>query len=173
MNSLKRLQKINKILHVLSVIVFVCSIVTLCISCIATLCFAIWGNNPDVINFVASFGEGYDFNVVMCFCVCAIVDSAFYIALYYYIKRFYKQELDIGTPFDKKVVKQARLVGILHIVLPLASIIVSAIVVACFGTQSINYSNASAVVIGIVYLIVSCVLEYGTELPTKKKGIQE
>ena len=166
MDSLQRVQKVAKVLHVLSIIAFVCSIVGLCLSVISSIAVIIWANDPEVINYFAQMDITYSFNNVLCSCICGVVQSAAGIAVYYYVKRFYKNELELGTPFNKDISKELKKLGIFRIVLSIVMACVLAIIVACFNSK-IDFSNISGIFVGIVYLIVACILNYGAELKVK------
>lgn len=167
MKSLERVQKICKVLKVLAKIVFVCSIVATCVFGLLSILFIIFGNNLDVIDYFASIDLPYEFNYVLCLFVGLTIESAFSIALYHYVVKFYNFELELGNPFDKPLIKEMRKLGILHIVLPIVSSIITAIFSGIFGYSNFTSSTFSGVTIGIVYLLLSCVIEYGSELKRK------
>lgn len=164
MNSLQKVQKISKVLYVFTMIAFVCSIVGLVGSIIGSIFIGVNGLDASIINYFVSIGVPLDQNIVLCACICSTVECLFLIILYAFVKKFYKQELRLGNPFDKPVVKSMRKLGILHIVLPIIASLIIAIIVACFGVKDINIQNWSNITLGIVYLIVSFILEYGSEL---------
>lgn len=163
MKSLNRVQTICKVLKILAMIVFVCSIVSVILCTIFAIVFGIVGNNLELINYLASIDITYDFNRVLCILICSIVQSAFYIAIYAYVVRFYKQELAVGNPFDKSLIKPMRKVGIIRIVLPLICALILAIIKGCFRV-SLSFNNLTDLTMGIVFLIVSCIMEYGSEM---------
>ena len=125
MNSLEKVQKASKVLYILAIIAFVCSIIGLVFSAIGIVFVACCWNNPDVINATALMGIQMEFGQALCYCICAFVECGFSIAVCYYVKNFYKFELAQGNPFDKPVAKQLKKVGILHIVLPLISFVIT------------------------------------------------
>ncbi len=168
MKSLERVQKISKVLYVLSYIVFVCSIVGLISGFIGSICVGIWGNSPEVIEYLESINESTTIiRKVLCICICVTIECAFMIALYYYVKRFYKNELKTGTPYNQSVVKEMRFIGILHLILPLLSTIIVSTIMFCFNVD-LSMSNLSSIMLGIVYIILSYVIECGID--KKKKN---
>lgn len=163
MKSLDRVQTIAKVLKILSMIVFVCSIVILSILSILLIVFCFVGNNVEFVNFFARMGLPYEFNTVLCALICLILQFIGSIIIYSKVVRFYKLELELGNPFDKPLIKEMRKVGVWRIVLPIVLSVIIATITACFGL-SLNMSALSGVTMGIVYLIVSCILEYGSEM---------
>lgn len=163
MKSLDRVQTIAKVLKILSKIVFIFSIVILSLLSVFLIVFCFVGNNVEFINFFAQMGIPYEFNTVLCSLICLILQFIGSIIIYSKVVRLYKLELELGNPFDKPLIKEVRKVGVWRIVLPIVVSIIIAIVSACFGI-SFNVSSLSGVTIGIVYLLVSCILEYGSEL---------
>lgn len=167
MKSLEKVQKICKVLKILAKIVFVCSIVSASLFAVLTVVFAIIGKNLDVVDFFASIDLPYDYYSLLGLLICLVVESCFSIAMYSYVVKFYDLELSLGNPFDKPLIKEMRKLGILHIVFPLVSSLVCDIISAIFGAYSYGTSMWSGVTLGIVYLLLSCVIEYGSELKRK------
>lgn len=100
----------------------------------------------------------------LCVCICGIIQCGFMIALYACTVKFYKKELQIGSPFENEVTSSCRKLGWIYIILACSSIFVISIVGACFGVDSSSYMSSANLAIGIVYLIVSLILAYGTDL---------
>lgn len=164
MNSLEKVQKASKILYILTTIAYVCSIIVLVFSAIGIVFVACFWQKPDVTNALAILGINMGLGQALCYCICSFVECGFSIAVCYYVKNFYKFELAQGNPFDKPVAKQLKKVGIVHIVLPLISFIVTTILLLCFGLAEFRFFSSSNILLGIVYLVVSLVLNYGAEL---------
>ena len=149
MKSLNRVQTICKVLKILAMIVFICSIVSTVLCTIFTILFGVLGNNLELINYLASIDITYDFNKVLCVSICSIIQSVFYIVIYAYVVRFYKQELAAGNPFDKSLIKPMRKVGIIRIVLPLICALILAIIKGCFRV-SLSFNNLTDLTMGIL-----------------------
>ena len=167
MESLKNVQKISKVLKILAKIVFICSIVACACCAISIPIVAVLGKDPQMYQWLIEAGENYNYKRALCDVVAGTVATGFTIALYAMVVRFYDTELKIGTPFDPIVVKKMRKLGWLHIILPFCSVIAVAIVGACFKLDVSNMFAESGIAIGIVYLIVSFVLQYGADLKSK------
>lgn len=164
MESLKNVQKISKVLKILAKIVFICSIVACACCAISIPIIAVLGKDPQMYQWLIEAGEDYSYKRALCDVVTGTVATGFAIALYALVVRFYDTELKIGTPFDPIVVKKMRKLGWLHIILPICSVVAVAIVGACFKIDVSDMLGESGIVIGIVYLIVSFVLQYGADL---------
>lgn len=167
MESLKNVQKISKVLKILAKICFICSIVACACCAISIPIIAVLGKDPQMYQWLIEAGEDYNYKRALCDVVAGTVATGFAIALYALVVRFYDIELKIGTPFDPIVVKKMRKLGWLHIILPICSVIAVAIVGVCFGIDVSDMLGESGIVIGIVYLIVSFVLQYGADVKTK------
>lgn len=167
MKSLERIKKIEKVLYILSKIAFIFSIIG-CVGCvIGVISVGIWGKNVEIHNYLISIGVDYNFDKAICVCLCGVIECGFMIALYSFVKNFYKKSMELYDPFNKTLAKDMKKMGILHIVLPLLASIIIATIIACFGIDNFNMSNLSSITLGIVYLIVACILDYGAE-PKKK-----
>lgn len=163
MKSLDRVQTIAKVLKILSMIVFVASIVITSILSILLIVFCFVGNNVEFSNFFAQINLPYDFNTVLCTLICLIIQSIGSIIIYSKVVKFYKLEITLGNPFDKPLIKVMRNVGVWRIILPIVVSTITSIIYACFGV-AVNVSSLAGVTMGIVYLVVSCIMEYGSEL---------
>lgn len=171
MKKLSTVQKISKVLKILSQIIFICAIIGCATCLIASFVVGFYGKDPNFIRAFTEAGVEFNYNVTLCSCICATVACAFEIALYVYVVRFYKHELEIGTPFNLQTVKEMRRLGILHLVLPISAAVVMAIIIACFRIN-MEMQNVADITMGIVYLIVSYVLEYGAEVQRQKAEIE-
>jgi len=73
-----------------------------------------------------------------------------------------------GTPFTKTGAATLKSLGIKTIVMPLAAVIVNAIILGCFGVASLyDIGNGTSIATGIFMLIFSVILAYGAELEEK------
>lgn len=171
MENLKKIQKISKILYILSKIFFILSIVG-CVSCIlGSIVFAVWGKDPIIIQMITDLGEQLDYNLVLCTLICGAVECGTMIALYFYVKNFYKKELELNSPFKAELVKDLKLVGILHIVLPFVSLVVCQIIAVCFGADLVLF-DTSNIIIGLIYLIMIPIISHGAEITMQNISIK-
>lgn len=162
--KLKTVQGLSKALKILSTIAFVGAIVGCVMSVISIPLVAIFGNDPAVIDLFMQYEIEVNSRRMLCDCICVAVVCASMIALYYYTMKFYKTELQIGTPFDKRVVKGMRTIAILHLAIPFGTIIITSIISVCFGVPSLDIGDLTEIVIGIVYFVVAAILDYGADL---------
>lgn len=164
MKSLERVQKLSKIISIFVQIIFVCCIIALVGSVLGILSVAIIGKDPAVWTQISRDAQTtVTFDMMMCYCIAGAILSAGEIALYYFVKEFYKKELTIGTPFNKEIVSDMQKIGILHIAIPLGTLILSSIVMAIFRVN-VDFSNIGDLTIGLVYLALSFVFDYGADL---------
>lgn len=164
MKSLERVQKISKIISIFVQIIFFCCIVGLVGSILGILSVATIGKDPAVWTQISRDAQAtVTFDIMMCYCIVGAILSAGGITLYYYVKEFYKKELAIGTPFNKEIVRNMQIIGILHIAIPLGALILSSIVMAIFRVD-IDFSNIGDITIGLTYLALSFVFDYGADL---------
>lgn len=98
--------------------------------------------------------------------VFALTDSI----LFLFVFRYFRQELAEGTPFTVKGAEQAKSLGIKTIVMPLVAVIISAVIYECIGlNQPADWSNGTAVVLGIALILFSLALRHGVELREEKE----
>lgn len=163
MNSLTKIQKISRVFYILSRIAFVCSIVGCALSLIGAVCVGVWGDSQKLMDLLLDYGETFDKNTALCYCICGTIVCGFYIAIYAFVKSFYAFELKTGTPFDLTVSQKLRKLGWLNLILTISCSMICEIVVSCFDL-TIDMFDLSGVTIGIVYLVVSYILEHGAEI---------
>lgn len=163
MKSLTRVQKVARVLYILSRIAFWFCIVGCAMCVCGAICVGVLGDDPEIIRLFAEEGVVYSAKEALCLCIIASVECAVGIAMFVFVNKFYKKELEIGTPFNKDVAKEAKRVGLIRLFLPLGAIIVNAIIVECFHLE-IDVSNFVDITLGIVYLIMACVFDYGADV---------
>ena len=163
MKSLTKVQKIARVLYILSRIAFWFCIVGCAMCVCGAIGVGILGDDPEIIQLFAEEGIVYSAKETLCLCIISSVECAVGIAMFVFVKKFYKKELEVGTPFNKQVAKEAKRVGLIRLFLPLGAIIVNAIIVECFHLE-FDVSNFLDISIGIVYLILACVFDYGADV---------
>lgn len=163
MNSLTKIQKISRIFYILSRIAFVCSIVGCALSLVGAVCVGVWGDNQALMDLLADYGEYFDKNTALCYCICGTIMCGFYIAIYVLVKNFYAFELKMGTPFDFAVSQRLRKLGWLNLILTICGSMICEIVASCFDSV-LSMFDLAGVTIGIVYVVVSYILEHGAEI---------
>ncbi len=81
-----------------------------------------------------------------------------------YVSRYARAELADGTPFTVRGADEMRALGVRAIVLPLAALLVSAILHKSLGTKPLSdIDGGLSAVIGVVLLLVSLLLRCGAE----------
>lgn len=94
-------------------------------------------------------------------------DTAFAAAnglLALYVSRYARAELADGTPFTTRGADEMRALGVRAIVLPLAALLVSAILHKSLGAKPLSdIDGGLSAVLGIVLLLVSLLLRSGAE----------
>lgn len=91
--------------------------------------------------------------------------------LFFFAHRYFKQELADGTPFTATGAEQVKRLGLKTIVMPLAAVILSAVIYECFGlTRSGDWGNGAAVVLGVALILFSLILRHGAELRESTDG---
>lgn len=165
----KIVQTIAKVLHVISIITFVCLIISFIVGLISTISFIIWGNNPEIMEYFESNGDAFYFNRLLCMLICITVASGFMAVVYFYVKRFYKLELNEGTPYSPKVATSMRKIGIIRIVLSLISLIAVETICVCFNQTNALFTGDNGISIGIVFFVLSYVIEAGIEREKQNK----
>lgn len=165
MNSLKPIQIIAKIFKLLAQIGFVFCIIGAIFSLAGTITLfcvsedsVLWQKLIDL-----SDNSEYTLNLARCTCFSSIFTCSIYVVICGFAKQLYSTELAAGTPFDRTFCKQLLSHGIIFIALSFLSIIIQAIVFACFGLES-DYSNAVGISNGIGCIALWVICRYGADV---------
>lgn len=177
MKSLQRVQKIMSVLKVLAKVLFIFSIIGAVLSLIMTLMIASLGSESDVINEVIKqyvdnglLPQGTDSKVMYQTMIATMMSSTLLCIseaiIYYFVKGMYSYAVEIGTPFDKTLVMKMRKLGKLRIIVSIVTLIICAIIISITvgDSNNISLSNSSSIIIGILYLIIACFLDYGSDI---------
>lgn len=177
MKSLQRVQKIMSVLKVLAKVLFIFSIIGAALSLIMTLMIASLGSESDVINEVIKqyvdnglLPQGTDSKVMYQTMIATMMSSTLLCIseaiIYYFVKGMYSYAVEIGTPFDKTLVMKMRKLGKLRIIVSIVTLIICAIIISITvgDSNNISLSNSSSIIIGILYLIIACFLDYGSDI---------
>lgn len=177
MKSLQRVQKIMSVLKVLAKVIFIFSIVGAALSLLMTLTIASLGSESEVIEEVikqyvengllpqeTNSKEVYQamLAIMMSSTLLCISEAI----IYYFVKGMYSYAVEIGTPFDKTLVMKMRKIGKLRIIVSIVTLIICAIIISITVNNSndISLSNSSSIIMGVLYLIVACFLDYGSDI---------
>ncbi|MDY2889286.1 MAG: hypothetical protein SOU19_06955 [Candidatus Caccosoma sp.] len=189
MKSLQRVQKIMSVLKVLAKVVFVFSIVGASLSLLMTLIIVSLGSESQIVEEVIKqyeasgiLPQGTDIKEFYQLMMATMMSSTLLCIseaiIYYFVKDMYNYAVEIGTPFDKTLVMKMRKVGKLRIIVSIITLIICAIIISIMSKSSdqISLSNSSSIVIGILYLIIACFLDYGSDinhLPNNDEVVNE
>lgn len=178
-NPLKTIQVLAKAGKIISTIAFVCSIVgaVLCVVGITSLAVGAEGAlRLGGVNIYGIIERNADMSVGgMCASMAAGVFSfAAGAVLAAFAKRYFRREMDAGTPFTNAGADEIFRLGILTIVLPLAAQLLSEITngvlrEAMNGAGKVTFDNGGAIGMGVVFLVMSVVFRYGAQLEEKTR----
>lgn len=177
MKSLQRVQKIMSVLKVLAKVIFIFSIIGAVLSLLMTLIIASLGSESEVIEEVIKqyvdnglLPQGTNSKEVYQLMMATMMSSTLLCIseaiIYYFVKGMYNYAVEIGTPFDKTLVMKMRKIGKLRIIISIVTLIVCAIIISITvnGSNDISLSNSSSIIMGILYLIIACFLDYGSDI---------
>lgn len=172
MNSQQRVQKIAKVFYIFAKITYYCSMIGVVFCVLGSIFTGIFWNNPDFLRYLVQIEAGLNPKLALTYCICGAIECGVGIALYYYVVRLYEEELAIGSPFNKQVAEKTRKVSLLHIFLPICGNIVCGIVILCMGITSADVYGWSGIGVGIVYLILSFIFDYGADINLKNEVLE-
>lgn len=89
-------------------------------------------------------------------------------------ERYFKHELEAGTPFTFEGAKELMRLGICTICIPLATVIVSGIIYGIMssffsGVNELNLGNSVSIGLGIMFIITSLLCRHGAEVSQKNE----
>lgn len=178
-NPLKTIQVLAKVGKIISMIAFVCSIVgaVLCVAGITSLAVGAEGAlRLGGVNIYGIIERNADMSIGSMYASMAagVYSCAAGAVLAGFAKRYFRREMDAGTPFTNAGADEIFRLGILTIVLPLASQLLSEITNGVLsevmdGAGKLPFDNGGAVGMGIVFLVMSVIFRYGTQLEQKTK----
>ena len=167
--NLTIIQKCARVFRTLTRVGLILSIVGLAFGAAAAVLWGRWNNMPDsgidaLDRLMAVIDRGSYYRTLATL-IADTVASAISGLLLWFAHSYLTHELADGTPFTDSGATELRRLGVLTILLPLASLIVRAIPYAAFDVSVPGgMDNASSVVLGVVLIIASVVFRYGAEL---------
>lgn len=171
--SLKTIQVLSKIGMILSKTTFVCCIIGFC-GCIAGMISLAAGFEAIKIGGVTINGilqAEADVTTGTLYATMAVgmALSAGEAVVAEFAERYFKRELNDGTPFDLGGAKQMLNLGIITISVSIGSQILAAIIYAIFkatmeGVAPFDFGSAGSAAIGIMFIVTSLICRYGAEL---------
>lgn len=171
MKSLETIQKAYKVFHILAIIAMALSFLWAGLSFIGAIWCLIYDAVP-LFGFIKEILAEYDFST---FKTCGVLLSDFVFGLtdgflFFFAQRYFKEELDIGTPFTFEGADTVKALGIKTIVMPLVSIIICAVIYACFDISlTEKFGNGGTLMIGIMLILASFILRHGSEINENMK----
>lgn len=184
MKSLKTIQILSKIGKVLSTIAYIFNMIGMIGGIVGIVLLSIFGEKAFVgiqdaakdlddasalqsVEKISIPMLSTTIAVAILFCIAGVIIAA-------RAKRYFKNELEDGTPFTLRGAKELKSLGILYIALHLGVSVIAAIAVEIIGKYveglgDINYSDGS-IGLGIAFLVVSVICKLGAEMTEKKEA---
>lgn len=173
MKTLNTIQTLSKIGKVLSKIVFILSIIGAAVCCIGIVCYALLHNviKIDGRELSTILAMRADISVASGYVIMAagILLCAAEAVVARFAEIYFKNELAAGTPFTFEGAQEMLRLGIITIAVPLGTVIVCSIAVGiatqfASGFDKIDFSNATSVALGVMFIILSVIFKYGAEI---------
>lgn len=175
MKSLQTIQKTFRIFQILTKIAMILSFVWAGLAALGMICGIVWQSGGTVIGadrelmlFLTGTGRLTEMNgILLTDTVLALTDGI----LFTFALRYFKAEQADGTPFTHSGAEQIKRLGILTVALPLAAVILSAIVCAVFDLPhdaAGDRGDLTSAATGIVLILASLIFRYGAELEEKR-----
>ncbi len=180
--TLKAIQILAKIGKILSIIAYVASMIGAITCAVCAGLFAIYGKDAistakDNMNQIEDeqarqILEKLDVPMLITMMGIAAVLCAAGCVVAHFAKKYFKHELEDGTPFTMRGAKELMRLGIIHICVNIGVSIVAGAVWAIVqqsieGLEDSNFEGVS-IGLGIVFIIVSLICRYGAELTEGK-----
>ncbi len=174
MKTLETIQKTCKVFKILAKIAMILSFVGAGIALTGLLCGIAWRAGGrvvgislgDALNLTQTFELDRVIGTLLADVVFSVTDGL----LFFFAHRYFKQELEDGTPFTAAGAEQVKRLGIKSIVMPLVAVIISAVICGCFDlTIPGDWGNGASVALGIALILFSLVLRHGAELRESSK----
>lgn len=168
--SLEAIQKTFRLFKTLSMLAMIVSFIAAGTALLGLLCVLEW-KSEGMLGFGKSVMvlTGTD-SLKPAICVL-LSDAVFALTsgvLGLFAWNYFKAEQANGTPFTHRGADQLKNLGIKTIIIPLAAIVISAVIYQCFdAAPAVEWSNAVSVVLGAMMILVSLVFRYGAELEIK------
>ena len=181
MKSLKIIQVLSKIAKILCTVLFIVCIVGASCCALAVILLPIFKDtviyeNKSFSIIIAENGSNYMTAFVGSLVGLIVCSTGIFLSKY--TELFFEKELELGTPFNKELVKDMRKMALVHIFVSLGIAILLAILVGCFKLNypELDFSNddhGGTIGFGIAMLIISLFCDYGAELSTTSADNKE
>ncbi|MBO4285904.1 MAG: hypothetical protein J5880_01055 [Bacilli bacterium] len=181
MKSLKIIQVLAVICRVICIIVFVACIIG-AVGCL--LGFTILPIVKDVVvhdgktiaELIAEDGKT-TVETIIAGCGVGLFGCGVEIFLAKYNELFYKKEIAVGTPFNKEIVRDMRILALVNILVSLTAVIMVGIALGIVralvrDVQHFNNYIGTPIGYGIALLVISLFCDYGAELNNKPEVME-
>jgi hypothetical protein len=176
MKSLKIIQTLSKIAWIICKVIFVLCIVGASVCFVSLIVLSIV---QDVTLFeskvlsIAIMEKGVNLPSAITACIVGMITCGVGIFLAKYSERFFRKELDLGTPFNKEIVQDMRKLALVHLIVTLASyigILIMCAIIKIFykDLADFHHNIGGTFSFAICMLVLSLFCEYGTELENKE-----
>lgn len=171
--ALSTIQTFHKLGRILSTIVLVISVLVFVFSLTCAV-LAASGLENTVYDFF-SVGSPVSSGVLYLAISSAFLSSLGEIIISRYAVKYFKAELSSGTPFNRDNAKKLRNLGIMNIAIPIMVVVLKSVLHMVlknrFGDIGENeYELISPVAIGLMFIVLSLVCRYGSEIDDTEGG---
>lgn len=182
MKTLKTIQTLSKIGKIFCKVIFILCLIGAigCAAGIVSLALVPEGLEIGNLTIKGLIEKSSDISVGACYAAMAvgIVYCAGEAVLCKIAEKYFKNELEAGTPFTLDGAKELMRLGILTICIPLATVFVSGIVYGVMSvffkvSEDVNLSNFTSVGLGVMFIVMSLICRYGAEITDEGKNPEE
>lgn len=173
MNSLRVIQILAKIGRVLSVIVFICCVVGFC-ACGLAIATLLIGKETVImdgmtIDAILQTETGIGIGTILAMLFVAMISCVGEVFIAYYASRYFKHEMQAGTPFTKEGAKEMLHLGVRMIAFSLgthigAEIAQNIVAILMEGTELVTIDSDNSISLGITFIVVSLLCRHGAQL---------
>lgn len=178
MKTLKTIQTLSKTGKILCKIIFILCVVGFagCILGISTLACIPEGLKLGGVTIHGIVEKSSDISMGACYTAMAagIVLCAGEAVLCKIAERYFKHELEAGTPFTFEGAKELMRLGICTICIPITTAVISGIIYGIMssffsGVNELHLGNSVSIGLGIMFIITSLICRHGAEISQKKE----
>ena len=181
MKSLKIIQVLAVICRVICIIVFVACIIG-AVGCLLGLTIlpivkdVVVHDGKTIAELIAEDGKT-TVETIIAGCGVGLFGCGVEIFLAKYNELFYKKEIAVGTPFNKEIVRDMRILALVNILVSLTAVIMVGIALGIVralvrDVQHFNNYIGTPIGYGIALLVISLFCDYGAELNNKPEVME-
>lgn len=174
--TLNTIQTLSRIGKVLSIIVYICCIVGFA-GCAVGIAAMVFGSEAVKIGGMTLHGifeskAGVSIGTIWAAIAVGMIlcIGEFYVARM--AQRYFKNELDAGTPFTAAGAREMLHLGISVIWIPIVSVILAQEMIAQFAenVEKLNLDGFDSVALGVMFIFMSLLCKYGAESQGKTRS---